>query len=198
MNEDRVSKQIVTPKARIAFPHLFEKEVFDDNSKPVYSVTFLFPKDTDMGPLKKAAALAVEEKWGNKIPKGLKTPFKDGDAVDEHGELLYPYDGFENCYFLKATSEYDPGIVDQKTVAIHDPDVVYGGCYGRGYLQAFTYDRKTSKGVSFALIHFQKLEEGERFANRVSAQEAFDDELSDKSDAAKAFEDDDASDIFGL
>jgi len=185
--QKKPSKQVVTPKARIAFPHLFEKEVFEEG-KPIFSITFLFPKDTDMSGLKEAASIAVREKWGDKVPKGFKTPFKDGDAVDENGDLLYPYDGYEGCYILKAVSEYEPSVVDEYTSPILDKEHIYGGCYGRGFLQAFTYDRKTAKGVSFALIHFQKLEEGERFANRISAQEAFNDELSKKSDAAKAFE----------
>lgn len=187
---DEPSKQIVTPKFRVAFPHLFEKEKFEQG-KPKYSVTMLFPKDSDMSGIKAAIKLAVDEKWGNKKPKGLKTPVKDGDAVNEDGELLHPYDGYEGHWIIKASSEYDIGVVDIKKTPIQDPEEVYGGCYGRAFVQAFAYDQSMSRGISFALIHFQKLGEGDRFGNRVSAQKAFDDDISETSETDEVFGDDD-------
>jgi hypothetical protein len=188
------TKTLRTPKARIAFPHLFEKEVFK-KGKPKYSVTLLFPKDTDLSKLKQAAKLAIEERWGNKKPKKLKTPFKNGDAVDDDGDLLYPYDGYEGCIVLKCSTEFDSlGIVDKHRQYITDPEEIYGGCYGRAHVTAAAYDQDTSKGVTFYLNHFQKLddcEDDERFGNRVSAKDAFDDDVSEKSEADNAFDDDD-------
>jgi len=183
------SKQLVTPKFRVAFPHLFEKETFDEG-EPKFSVTMLFPKDTDLAPLKNAVKAAIDEKWGDKRPKGLKLPFKDGDAVDEEGELLYPYSGYEGHISVKASSRYDVGIVDLKKVPIIDPEEVYGGCYGRAFVQAAAFDLKTSKGVTLYLVHFQKLADGEKFQNRIAVQDAFDDDVSEQSDADKAFADD--------
>jgi hypothetical protein len=195
-------KQDTTPKGQVSFPHLFEKEKFEDN-EPKFSVTLCFPKDTDLSKLKQMAKKAVEETWPVKKPRGLKSPFKDGDAVDENGDLKYPYDGYEGCIVLKCSSKYDVGVVDKNKMPITDPDEVYGGCYGRAFVQAAAYDLKSSKGVTFYLVHFQKLEdcpEDERFGNgkRTSAQDAFDDELSEDSDASRAFGDDGTDDPFGV
>lgn len=200
MTDKEPSKQVLTPKARIAFPHLFEKETFK-SGKPKYAVTLLFPKDSDLSGLQAAMKLAADEKWGNKKPRGLKTPLKDGDAVDKDGELKYPYDGYENCWALKASTEYDNfGIVDVKKDPITDPDEVYGGCYGRAFLQAFAYDTEMSRGVGFALIHFQKLADGESFGgSKISARDAFDDDLSQTNETDSVFNDaDDGANPFGL
>lgn len=181
-------KQVVTPKFRVSFPHLFEKEKYEEG-KPKFNVTMLFPKDTNMEALEKAALLAKEEKFGKKKIKGLKSPFKDGDEVDEEGDPVFAYDGYEDHWAVKASTEYESlEIVDRKRQFITNPAEVYAGCYGRALVKAVAYETKLSKGITFALVHFQKLDEGEPFGGeRVSARDAFDDDVSEESEADEAF-----------
>jgi hypothetical protein len=191
-------KTLVTPKFRVSFPHLFEKEKYEDG-KPKFNVTMLFPKDTDLEPLKKAALLAKEEKWGKKKVKGLKSPFKDGDAVDEDGDPVFAYDGYEGAIALRASTEYESlEIVDRQRQFITDPGEVYAGCYGRALVKACAYETPVSRGITFALVHFQKLDEGEPFGGeRVSAHDAFDDDVSEETESGEAFKDDGGLD-FGI
>jgi hypothetical protein len=191
-------KQLVTPKFRVSFPHLFEKEKYEDG-KPKYNVTMLFPKDTDLEPLKQAVKLAKEDKWGKKKVKGLKFPFKDGDALDEDGDPVFAYDGYEGMIAVRASTEFDSlEIVNRQRQFITDSKEVYAGCYGRALIKACAYETPLSKGVTFALVHFQKLDEGERFGGeQVSAHDAFDDDESEESESGEAFKEEGGLD-FGI
>lgn len=192
MTKPADAKQVVTPKFRVSFPHFFEKETYEDG-KPKFNVTMLFPKDTDMSTLKKAAMVAKEEKFGKKKTKGLRSPFKDGDGVDEEGDPLFAYDGYEGMWAVKASTEYESlEIVNRQRQFITDPAEVYAGCYGRALVKAIAYDNKMSKGITFALVHFQKLDEGEPFGGeRVNAHDAFDDGVSEESESSEAFKEED-------
>ena len=74
-------KKVLTPKFRVSFPNVFKAHSFN-NSDPFYSITMLFDKDTDISALKKIANAAKKEKWGDKPPKGLRSPFRDGNEKE--------------------------------------------------------------------------------------------------------------------
>ena len=177
-------KKVMTPKFRVAFAKVFKPEAFEEGQDAVYSITMLFPKGTDLSELKKVAKDAKKDKWGNKPPKKLKTPFKDGDA-----EEFEDYDGFAGMYVVRATSKWRPGIVNMKLQNITDETEFYSGCWARATVQAFAYDR-IGKGVSFALQNLQKIEDDDKFGGGASAQDDFDDEFSEKSEEASDFDDD--------
>jgi hypothetical protein len=40
-------------------------------------------------------------------------------------------------------------------------------------LNAYAYDQAGNKGVSFGLLHIQKVKDGESFGNRTRAEDAF-------------------------
>ena len=194
---ERDPRTELTPKGFVSFPKLFEKEEFGKGG-PKNSVTLLFPQDTDLSKLKAAAKAAVESKWGSKKPRGLNNPFKDGNAVDDNGDPKYPYQGYADRYFIKCSTtnkNNTMGILDKNRAPITDPEEIYGGCKGRAFVFAHAYAGDESKGVTFLLTHFQKLEDcpnEERFGGEhTSASDAFDDELSGKSEASEAFGDDD-------
>ncbi len=174
----------MTPKFRCAFVRVFKPEAFEEGQEALYSITMLFPKGTDISELKRVAKEAKKAKWGDKAPKKLKTPFKDGDA-----EEFEDYDGFEGNIVVRATSKFKPGIVNSKLQNITDETEFYSGCWARATIQSFAYDR-IGKGVSFALLNLQKLEDDEQFGGGASAQDDFDDELSEKSEETSDFDDD--------
>lgn len=165
---------VMTPEFRVSFPAVFKPRVQqnDDGSPgtPKYELTMLFAKGADLSKLKAAAQEAVREKWGDKPPKNLRSPFRDqGDKELE---------GYEaGAFFIRATSIQKPGLVDRWREDIIDETEVYAGCYARATLRAFTYEKKGNKGVAFGLNNIQKLRDGDPLGGRTRAQDDFADDL---------------------
>jgi hypothetical protein len=173
MEKVDMSKRIVTKEFRVSFPSVFKATAFE-GQEPKFSVTMLFPKDTDISDLKKAADEAAKEKWGDKIPKNLRMPFVDGDEKE--------YDGYAGMVAIKANTKTKPQVVDRSKQPLLDDSEFYGGCYARASVVAFAYDTAGNKGVSFALNNVQKLRDGEPFGSRTNADSDFDDLDDDDMD----------------
>lgn len=170
------SDKIVTPTFRAAFADVFKAKAFQ-GGEPKFSVTMLFKKGTNLDALKKLAQDKIEERWPDKSkrPKGLKTPFRDGDTVE--------WDGFAGHIFAKASSLYPPGVVDQQRQVIITPDGFYSGCHARASINAFAYDTMGNQGVSFGLQNLQFVKDDEPFSGRTAPEDDFD-ELPDEGGAA--------------
>lgn len=184
MTNDYQKRKVITPKFRASFVKVWKPEAFDEGQDAKYSIVMMFTKGTDLSKLKAAATAAKDDKWGNKPPKKLETPFKDGDDMDR--------EECEDMIVVRASSKHKPGVVGiDPRVPITDETEFYSGCYARASLQAFAYDYKgMKKGVSFALNNVQKLEDGEAFSGGGSkAEDDFDDDTSERS--SNEFEDDD-------
>lgn len=160
--------KILTPDFRVAFPSVFSKRKFGEGD-PKYWVTMLFPPDADLGPLRDAAREALEEKWPNpdKRPKNLNDPFRNGDDVE--------WDGFAGTTFVRASSLYAPGVIDRRKERITDEELFYAGCWARATVNAFAYDKKGNRGVSFGIRNIQFLRDDEPFTGRTAPEEDFDD-----------------------
>lgn len=169
-----VEKRILTPKFRVSYPQVFEPRSFAAGQEAVYSITMLFPKSTDLSALRGAAKKAAQEKWGDQIPRGLKSPFRDGDTDD----TISGYDGYAGMIAVRATSRFKPQIVDQDLNDIIDQKEFYPGCWARATLLAFAYSN-VGKGVSFGLQNIQKLDDDENLAGRRSAYEDFSESETD-------------------
>lgn len=180
-------KKCTTPEGRVSFPHVFEKHSGFEGQEPKYSCVFLYPKNTDLKELKRAAFNAAIEKWGprEKWPKNLRLPFRDGD---EKTDLA----GYEGHIFVSASSKQKPQVVGNKKVDGAFPriekedETFYAGCYARATLIAFAYDKMGNKGVSFSLQNIQKLRDGEQFSGRRNADDEFD-EVDDGSENAENY-----------
>lgn len=159
--------KVMTPEGRVSFPAVFEPRAAVEGQIPKYSVVLLFPKTTDLSALKAACTAAVKAKWGDKPPKGLRSPFRDGDEKD--------LDGYEGTIYINASAQDRPGLVDNRVQPI-GPDrkeAFYAGCYARVMVRAFAYDKNGNKGVSFALQNIQKLKDGEPFGSKRKAEDDF-------------------------
>lgn len=161
-------EKILTPEFRVGFPNVFKARSVN-GSEPKFSVTMLFPPGTNLDALKAAAAKAARDKWGDKVPPGLKSPFKNS------GEKAH-LDGFEEgAIHINATSKYQPGLVDRSVQPIIDETEFYGGCYARATVNAYAYEHpQGGKGVSFGLLNLQKIRDGEPFSARGNAEDDFD------------------------
>jgi hypothetical protein len=168
MSEERNACRVITPEARLSYPHLFRPQEGLDGGKDKYGCELIFAPGTDLSALKAAANLAAKKKWGDKVPKKLRTPFRIGDE-DRDGK-----DGYQGATFIGARSADKPGIViGQNRDICTDESQIYGGCYVRASVTAFAYETKGNAGVSFALNNVWKLRDGEPFGNRVPADQDF-------------------------
>lgn len=182
--------KVVTPKFRVSFPQVFEAKSFQ-NQPPKFSIQMLFDKKTDLTALKKVVNLAIKEKWGDKAPKGITLPFKDGNDKE--------LDGYEDKIVVSAASKFKPQVVDQKVEQIEAQDDFYAGCYARAAIAAYAWELKEGKavlkrGVSFNLESVQKLSDGERFVKRSEASDDFD-EVEDDSNDKSNYESEDTEEM---
>jgi hypothetical protein len=163
---------LITPEFRVAFAHVFEPREGENGDK--WELVMIFDKSTDITALKTAAGKAAREKWGDAAGKmKLDSPFHDGtEKVDREGNV---YDGFgPGVVYLRASSTFQPGIVDAHLKPIIDRTAFYSGCYARAEVNAFAYDRNGKRGVSFGLRNLQKLRDGKSLGFRVAkAEEVF-------------------------
>lgn len=187
---DIKKRQVVTPEFRAAFAEVFQPKAFGEG-KPKYSVVMLFDKKTDLTALKKAAFYVASAEYGpdkKKWPKNFRMPFRDGD---EKQDLA----GYKGKIFITASSMERPGIVDKDKQQIHESDgTFYSGCFARAQINAFTYDAKGNKGVSFGLQNLQKVKDGDRFSGRQNPEDVFE-TIEDGSDAEESYDDSDVEEF---
>lgn len=173
----------VTPVGKASFPNLFKPRHNQMSGKDEFSIDILFDKKkTDLSKIKDLLNKVAKDKWGDKMPKFINQPIKDGDGVKpKSGE---PYDAnYHGHYFITLKNTRQPGVVDAQTQPIINPADIYGGCFVRCSVKAFAYDRSGNKGVSLGLDHVQKVKDGEPFgAARTSAENVFDVIDDDESD----------------
>lgn len=171
------STKVVTGKVRFCFCHVFEPAVMDGQPEESakYSVCVIIPKD-DTQTIDKinkaieAAKIAGKAKLGDKngkIPSTIKLPLRDGDEERSDDEA------FAGAYFLNATSNRKPVIVDRNLDPIMDKDEFYSGAYGRISLNMFAFNTSGNKGIAAGLQNLQKLEDGEMLAGGSTANEDF-------------------------
>jgi len=187
--------KVVTGKVRASYAHVFHPKSAGEGTPEKYSISLLIPKDDEKTVAKIEAAIeaAIENgkaKLGKFVKSKLKTPLRDGDE-ERPDDAAY-----EGMYFLNATSNTRPGIIDRNKVKIvEDPDdpkheidqeagevseeEFYSGCYCRASLNMFAYNTQGNKGVGCGLNNLQKLDDGERLAGGASAQADFADDLED-------------------
>jgi hypothetical protein len=165
---------IITPPAIASYAYVWKPTAsMKAGGEPQYRITLIFPKGTDLSKLRGAAKLAATNRWGAKLPSGLKLPFRNGDT-DRPDDPL-----FKGSIFVTARTNTKPGIVDKNVQPILDEMEFYSGCKCKASLYAFAFDTNGNRGVSFLLNNLQKLGEGERLSGRRSAEDEFSEEESE-------------------
>lgn len=197
--------KIVTPLFRLSFPSLWEPTAAKGSDKKKYSLTMLFPKNADLSTLRKLAVDAITAaSWGGadrkKWPANLRNfdlrthiadagrtgwPFRNGDNQD--------YDGYQDMVSVVASNEHQkPAIVGRDRNPIVDQADVYPGCYGHAVITAYAWDHPTGgKGVSFSLLAFMKVKDGEPFTRRYDPDDFAGINYDDVSDSQDSYTDDD-------
>lgn len=162
--------KFVTGKVRFSFVHVFEPaETLNGTLK--YSSMILIPKsDKDtVARFNKAfeeCKAANAAYFGGSVPKVLKGGLRDGATERED-------DTFADYYFINASGNERPGVVDADVNPIIDQSEFYSGCYGRASITLYPYDVSGSRGIACGLNNVQKLEDGEKFGGSTSAAADF-------------------------
>lgn len=179
-----MATKVVTGLVRFSYVNIFKSRSFHEGQDAKYSICLLIPKE-DKATIKKIKA-AIEEaiqdgvssKWGGKKPSNLKLPLRDGD--EERADEAEEYEGM---YFLNASSNSKPGIVDKDLNEILDPDEVYSGCWGRASINFYAFNTNGNKGIGAGLNNIQKVKDGEHLGvARASAESDFGDGFTDDTD----------------
>lgn len=190
-----MAENILTPEFRAAYISVFkaraQKQEDGSMGKAKYSIRACFPPTSDLSKLKAEAEQVARDKWGDKLPKTLRSPFRTNE------ELETPVVGIGDDWVImtfSANEDRRPGLVDAKVQDIIDEEDVYSGAWYRAQVRAFAYENSGNKGVSFGLQNVQKLRDDEPLgAGRVPANKAF--EAVDEPAAGSASKT--ASSIFG-
>lgn len=190
MSEETTIK-IKLPNVRLSFPTLFEMKSFKDGA-PSFSATFLLDKDEHAKEIKKiqrAQKSVAVAKWGDNVPRRIKTPLKDGEEKDD----LDGYD--EDIMFIGARSYNPIVVVDQtlNTLTKEKPGPMHSGCYVNASIQIYAQDNEYGKRVNCSLLGVMYAGKGEAFgAAAPDADEEFGEYAQDMADQAyEQFDEDD-------
>ncbi len=167
---------IITPVFRLSYPHLFEKHHNEMAKRDQYDLVMLFDKKDKaaLKPMYDLMAQVARFRFGANT-KGLKNPFKDGDtSTNQAGELVSDKNpSYVGQMVLSSWSKNQPGVVSNKNQIILDHDEIYGGCYCKAQLNCYAYETAGNRGISFGLLHVQKIKDGDPFGSRTKPEDAF-------------------------
>lgn len=164
--------QVVTGTVRLSFAHIWEPASVQDGDPKKYSACLLIPK-TDTLTLSKINA-AVEtakkaglaSKWGGKLPANLKLPLRDGDAEKADDE------NYKGMYFVNASANQQPGVLDRNKNVILDKTEIYSGCYIMASVNFYPFNKR-SNGIACGLNNIMKVKDGPPLSGRKSATDDF-------------------------
>lgn len=148
-----------TPRARVIWCRLFEAEAMEEGNDKSFSVGLLFKGGKNLKALYAAEKAAIRDKWGDKPPKRLKSPFRDGSDFSDD------YDYIDDDDVIIVARRYEkygaPAIVDQNVEPIESPSEFYSGCWAIADIEFYGYDRTSAKGVAVILNCIQKVKDDE-------------------------------------
>lgn len=182
--------KVITGKVRLSYANLFNPRPNDDG-KDTWSTALLIPKSDrkTLNALKAAAEVALAQgiqdgkiKPGTSLKNAWKT-LKDGDERDD----LEENPEYADHFYMNVSAYQKPGIVDQKRNPILDSGEVYSGMYARVDINAYAYNAKGNKGVTFGLNNVQKWADGEFLGGRAKAEDVFDELENDLEEDGEEF-----------
>lgn len=177
------SISVVIGPGRFSYANVWKPFKGDDGTEK-YNTAFLIKK-TDKATLKKfnkaveQAVAANPDKLKGK--KNLKLPLNDGDERETKDGKKDP--AYKGCYYINASSDTQPGIVDSAGDQITDARKFYSGCIGYISVNLFAFSNKGNAGIGCGLNNVMKTEDDEPLtAGRKSAAEDFEDIIVDSDD----------------
>ncbi|KKK82969.1 hypothetical protein LCGC14_2798080 [marine sediment metagenome] len=174
MSEKKVEDHVIMlPNVRMAFPQIFTPSQVNNEGKPAFSASFLFPPIHPVVVIIQAAITKVANaKWGEKGPEILKALIA-GDKVCLHnGDSKSQYDGFVGNLFVSARSPTRPGVFaqDPQVTLVEADGKPYSGCYVNAQIALWAQANNFGKRVNAQLRGVQFLRDGEAFGGGAVAQ----------------------------
>lgn len=160
---------IITPEFRVSYANIWVPKP-NDKGDDVYSVTAIFPKDTDLTPLKVLLAAAKDAKFPNHKGK-LKNPIRMGVPEEFDLDKNPEYAGNIICSFRSYKRVV--AVVDLQRQPVLSQEEFYSGCYAVASISAYAYDYEGTKGVAFGLRNLMKTRDGEALASTAKADVDF-------------------------
>jgi len=164
--------EVKLAKVRLAFPHLFEPDAFEDGQKPKYSCNLIIPKGSaNHALLSSTVKKLITETWPDGTPNGFKHCLRDGS---EKGRT----DGFgDDVIFIVPKNEKAPAVIDRDRSQLSErSDRPYAGCYVNAIVELWAQNTQKYKRVNVSLLGVQFAEDGESFGgSRVARASDFDD-----------------------
>lgn len=178
-------KPLITPMARLSYPNFFIPRSVQEGGQKMYSCALLFDKAAQATPefaaLKAAATQAVKDKWGDKIPPKLRSPFRDGAEKESEGYG-------DGVIFINISSKQKPSVVGKNPAEgpIEDESLIYAGCYVKASVRPYAYSQKGNSGVAFGLGNVQKVKDGAPLGSRTRAEDDFQPIDSEEGDSQES------------
>lgn len=180
-----MSKVITSPFVRWSYCHVWEPKATNGGT-PKYSVSLIIPKSDSetVAKIKNAIQDAYQQGAqrlrgnGKTLPplQAIKTPLRDGD-IERPDDPAY-----KGAFFVNASSNMQPGIVDINCQRIIDQSEVYSGVYGRASINFYAFNQNGNRGIACWLNNLQKCSDGDPLGGGKSRPE---DDFADAADNAK-------------
>ena len=166
---------ILTPPGTASFLNLQKPRPVVMGGEPRYGLTLIFDKAQqarpEFGALQRAIDAALKDRWPQKLPVGLRSPFHDG------AEKADKYQGYKaGDLFISPWSKDKPGAVNARKEDIIDWTEFWAGWLVRANVRPFAYDQGGNKGCNLFLDSVQFLRPGKRLDDRKAASESFPDD----------------------
>jgi hypothetical protein len=157
-----MSTRVTTGEVRTSYFSGLQSRKNEMNGKDEFSTQILIPK-TDketLTALKAAAKEALVAKFGDKVPKNVRNPLRDGDTETktDGSPLGREYAGH---FFCNVKSTTKPGAIDAHGNDLIGSDDIVSGDYVRVSLNAYAYSQAGNNGVSYGLNNILLLKKGQ-------------------------------------
>lgn len=165
--------KVVGGLVRFSYANVFQAKKNELNGKDQFSVCLLIPKKNKelLNKLKEGISTAIEQGiskcWNGKRPLKLKLPLRDGDEEKQDNPE------YAGMYFINATSNNRPGVVDENCNRIMDESEFYSGCWGNFAINFYPFSQKGNNGVGAGLLNLQKVKEGEKLSGGSTPEQDF-------------------------
>lgn len=157
-----MTTRVTTGEVRTSYFSALQSRKNEMNGKDEFSTQILIPKtDTaTLSAMKAAAKEALAAKFGDKVPKNVRNPLRDGDTETktDGSPLGKEYAGHFFCN-VKSTSK--PGAIDTHGNDLIGSDDIVSGDYIRASLNAYAYSQAGNNGVSFGLNNILLVKKGQ-------------------------------------
>ena len=157
-----MTTRVTTGEVRTSYFSALQARKNELSGKDEFSTQILIPKtDTaTLSAMKAAAKEALAAKFGDKVPKNVRNPLRDGDTETKNdgSPLGKEYAGHFFCN-VKSTSK--PGAIDTHGNDLIGSDDIVSGDYVRVSLNAYAYSQAGNNGVSFGLNNILLVRKGD-------------------------------------